>query len=252
MARVILNRDLQSARIPEDRAVGLRPAGEGHERAWAAIWRFAQSFDPERYAEQVAALDSAAAYERAKREAADHARLTGSLSELRAALRLAYDDGFGMIADPAVIDALLDAIHAAIAAGAPRPQPSQPALLEAPLGVFGAGVGTGQHRTWFCSRHSLTREKLFDRAAGLLLREVAEGVVISALYLYPPSYPVDSDGAVSHIFMLLLEPRRGASVSEDNLQDEYGRLCAMLVGELADLSAEHYPAAPQGPAARAS
>lgn len=240
---VILNRDLQASRIPRHRASQLRSPGEGHERAWADIWRFARSFDPERYAEQVGELDSAAVYEHAKREAAAQAQLTGSLSELRAALRLSYDDGFGAFASATVIDSLLDAIHAAIAAGATRPQASRPPRFEPPIGLFGASLGTGQHRIWFASRRPRTREELFDRAAGLLLREISEGVILSVLYLYAPGYAIEGDGPVSHVLMLLLEPRPGSETRTEAVEAEYESLSALLIADLADPKADHYPTA---------
>lgn len=73
----------------------------------------------------------------------------------------------------------LDAIHRSISGGADRPPAREAPPLEAPMGISGAELGNGQQRFWFSLREPLTREQLFDRAAGLLLREADTRVVVS-------------------------------------------------------------------------
>lgn len=102
-------------------------------------------------------------------------------------------------------------------------------------------MGSGQHRFWFVPREELDRSSLYDRVAGLLLREVIRDVVVSALYLYPPTYATDDDSPESHTFMLLLEARRP---DNDRLVErEYDRLSRLVVERVADPSREHWPTA---------
>lgn len=91
----------------------------------------------------------------------------------------------------------------------------------------------------------MTREALFDRVAGLLLREVDERAVVSALCLYPPGYSGDHDGPPTHVFMFLLEERTdrsGRASSDDwSLAGEYTRIAELATAKLADASLDHYP-----------
>jgi hypothetical protein len=115
--------------------------------------------------------------------------------------------------DACLLDGLLDAIYGRVSGGRRRPQ-GESGPYEPGLGLFGANMGAGHHRFWFVPREPVGRSDLYDRVAGLLLREVVREVVVSALYLYPPSYAIEADGPEQHAFMLLLEPRgRGAAES---------------------------------------
>ncbi len=51
MPKLILNRDLTPADVPTPRYAELEPPDRGHPAAWARLWRFALTFDPEAYAE---------------------------------------------------------------------------------------------------------------------------------------------------------------------------------------------------------
>lgn len=106
------------------------------------------------------------------------------------------------------------------------------------IGTFGASVGSGQHRFWFVPREPVERIALFDRVAGLLLREVDSQHYVSALYLYPPDPPGSDDP--TRVFMLLVESR-SKDESDGALQDEYTRLERLVLGRFAD------PARPYGP-----
>jgi hypothetical protein len=240
---VILNRDLKPSDVPLTRTHDLAEPGSGHDAEWARVWRFALTFDPDAYAEATGTeLDTAALIERFRTEVANQGSITAEFAALRAVLHALFLETYQGASvgggTPGLIDALLDAIYADVSGGKDRPPPDPP-VFEDGLGVFGANHGDGQHRFWFTPRDELDREALFDRVAGILLRAADEAVIVSALYLYPPTYPVD-DGAPSHAFMLLLEPR-DRERGRETVESEYERLPRLVVRLLADPSADHHP-----------
>jgi len=142
--------------------------------------------------------------------------------------------------DARLVDGLLDAIYGSVSGSRRRPQ-GESGPYEPELGIFGASVGEGQHRFWFVPREPVDRADLYDRVAGLLLREVVRDVLVSALYLYPPSYAIEVDGPAQHTFMLLLEPRRRGEQDDRLLESQYKHLSRLVVEQLADLAREHWP-----------
>ena len=245
MGTLIFNRDLTAAHVPDVRVIDLEPPGGCHPAAWARVWRFALTFDPEGYAEATGVeLDAAASLEEARSRAASGALVTMHLRELRSALwSLYWQLGQGASAaheEAILIDALLDAIYHDVSGGRLRPRgdggPSEPGF-----GTFGASVGTGQHRFWFSPHDPPDRVALFDRVAGLLLREVGVDFVVSALYLYPPQYPVESEDPPTHAFMLLLDRRGSRALDDELIAREYHRLARLVIEGFADRARHHWP-----------
>jgi len=209
------------------------------------------TFDTQKYnAEAEDPIDGYALLKRIESAVAAGASVTGTLSDLRAALVAMYwTYGQGLVSSAeglAVVDALLDAIYAQIGGGKQRPR-AEPGHREPGLGHFGANYGSGQHRFWFVARRELNRSDLFDSIAGLFLREVSSGFLVSALYLYPPGYGIEGDDRPLHAFMLLLEQRTdetdlaanpGSAVDIDT---EYGRLARLAISEHADFTRPHWP-----------
>jgi hypothetical protein len=246
LPETILNRDLRPSDVPLTRTSALDGPGGGNSAEWIRVWRFAHTFDPVAYASGTGIdIDTAASIDRFERELARDRAVSGKCAELRAALHRLYawtSEGMSVPPQAAeLIDALLDAIYAEISGGKARPEASRP-VNEPGLGVFGANYGSGQHRFSFTSREGLSREALFDRVAGILLREAEVHVIVSALYLYPPTYEIEGDDRAGNTFMLLLELRKSASRNV-GLDSEYERLERLIVSQLADTSGEHYPSA---------
>ena len=243
---MILNRDLRPSNVPTTRTCGLEEPGGGHGAEWTRVWKFAHTFDPVAYVDGTGIdIDTPALLERFDRQLGQDRMITGKCAELRAALHGLYGQTIeGTSIQPRtaeLIDALLDAIYAEISGGKARPAASQP-INEPGFGVFGANYGTGQHRFWFTSREGLSREALFDRVAGILLREAAVDVIVSALYLYSPMYRIDGDDRAWNTFMLLLELRESAD-RELIVDLEYDRLERLIISQLADPSVAHHPSA---------
>jgi hypothetical protein len=188
---VILNRDLRGDDVPAFRVVELDlPDPETWEVArawaWASLSRFALTFDPERFRRETGeALDPGAALRDAGRRAPSALREL-HLTVLRAALWEIYSKHQGPVTDhkeAGQIDTILDAIYADVTGGQPRPV-GDPGPLEPGLGPFGA-IGPVNRRFSFQARKVSTREELYDRVDGLLLREIDESTIVSGLYLYP-------------------------------------------------------------------
>lgn len=247
---LVMNRQLVAQRLPQMRAVELGPTDGPYPYAWSRIWRFALTFDTQKYnAEAEDPIDGDAQLKRIESAVATGASVTGTLSELRAALVAMYwTYGQGLVSSAeelAVVDALLDAIYAQIGGAKQRPR-VEPGPREPGLGHFGASYGSGQHRFWFVARRELNRSDLFDSIAGLFLREVSSGCLVSALYLYPPGYGVEGDRP-GHTFMLLLEQRTDETDVAANpgpagdIATEYGRLARLAISEHADFARPHWP-----------
>ena len=250
---LVMNRDLTAAQVPTVRASDLEPfeshvGGSGHRAGWARIWHFARTFDVAAYSEGTGTpLDGDDALRRVREAASSPTLRTLHLRDLRAALvTLYWLNGHGTNindSEARLIDAILDAAYARVSGGQVRPD-GGPGLYEPQLGIFGASYGEGQHRFWFEARESgWTREELFDRAAGLLLREISPDVILSALFLYPPDYS-DEDPAEppTHTFMILLQPRpTGGETRTVEVGDEYNRL-TRLVGAALSAPGTAFPA----------
>lgn len=250
---MLRNRDLRAhdvpalrfADLPSDQADGRVTAN--HARAWDSLWRSAVTFDPAHYAAGTGDRTPPATYlADARRAFEQDGTLEGRpLSALRAALHALYDGvaEYGAVSAPdgELADGLLDAIYRDVASGAsPRPT-ERPGPPERELGVFAGKVegGSGQHRFWFKS--ALERPALYDKVAGVLLREVGPDVVVSALYLYPPQYLAVEAAPpwASHVFQLLLEPRGRAAGTE--LEHDYERLIFAVRAALGDVASDWGP-----------
>jgi hypothetical protein len=237
MVDVLLNRDMRGGDVPSFRATDLDPPGGSHPAAWADLWRFALAFDPDRFREGTGqVLDPVADLERVRRDPSAGALGAHHLTTLRSALwAIFWETGQGASVDPQtvrLIDALLDAMYADVTGGAARPLSGPPAA-EPGIGLFGASIGEGQHRFWFHTQTSLSRLDIYDRVAGLLLREIDREFILSALYLYPPAYSMEKDGRPMHVFMLLLVTRGGPEDSASRrLPEQYTRLTRLAVGAL--------------------
>jgi hypothetical protein len=84
---LILNRDLRASDVPDIPAAALDPPEGGHAAAWARIWRFALTFQPDAYEKATGIrLDESAvlAETRSRLERGDLE--TSHLRELRTAL----------------------------------------------------------------------------------------------------------------------------------------------------------------------
>lgn len=232
---MILNRDLRGDDVPAFRVVELDlPDPETWEVArawaWASLSRFALTFDPERFRRETGeALDPGAALRDAGRRAPSALREL-HLTVLRAALWEIYSKHKGPVTDhkeAGQIDAILDAIYADVTGGQPRPV-GDPGPLEPGLGPFGA-IGPVNRRVSLQARKVSTREELYDRVAGLLLREIDESTIVSGLYLYPPRYSIEDDSPPTHVFILWLVPRRGGAADSAQLEAECERLSRLVI-----------------------
>lgn len=232
MPAVLLNRDMRGRHVPGYRFVELERSGGSYPAAWASLWRFALTFDPARLrARSTEPLDAERDLSQVRRDFASGSLRNNHLTTLRLALwGLFWDTGQGGSLDhedAGLIDALLDAMHADVANGAYRPRVDAP--FEPGIGVFGASFGEGQRRFWFQADPSLSRLGIYDSVAGLLLREVNDDFVVSALYMYPPRYPIEQEGPPTHVFMLLLEARARRPEAARRLPEEYDRLTRVVV-----------------------
>ena len=178
------------------------------------------------------------------------APLSGDLSGLRAILEWLYGQyGFGDLPNSelaAFVDALLDAIYARVTGGRSRPK-RPPTVYEPGIGTWPGNLGlyipgrwVSQHRWWFQAREPLARIELYDKVAGLLLRDAGAEFVLEGLYLYPPRYPPTHAGPPTHVFMLLLGKRRRHQdevlcEADPRLEEAGRKLCAQLVRALASL-----------------
>ena len=245
---LILNRDLRTSHVPDTPVAELELGDGAHPAAWTQLWRFAATFGVSSYAQATGRnLDD----ERMKELLAQAQAATdlgvpfkAELFELRAALCYLRAWHNAVLPDEEaarVVDTLLDAIYRDVAGGRKRPiggtGPYEPGLG---LGTCSANFGVGQNRFWFRARRRMSRERLYDRVAGKLLREAPNDVVVSALYLYPPRYQDDSAAAPTHVFMLLLEPREGHR-DEHVVNAAYDALMRSVVAELASRGHEHQP-----------
>jgi hypothetical protein len=243
MPKLILNRDLTPADVPTARHAELEPPDGGHPAAWAKLWRFALSFDPEAYAKHTGVeFDVEALVQRAEAQLAAEGRVSGDFAKLRAILpRLYWMGGKGATGSRErvwLIDAILDAIYAEVSGGRRRPA-GDTGPYEPGLGTFAGAVGGGgQRRFWFAARDDRDRVSLYDGVAGLFLGEISEGALVSALYLYPPSYPVEEVRPPVHVFMVLLELRAGSRRGTAAVEGEYERLCGLAVERFADVGRE--------------
>jgi hypothetical protein len=243
-SELILNRNLLPSHVPKYSVVHLELPGGGHPYAWSRIWRFALTFDPDAYSEGTGSkLDAPALAERMVASLPTEDRVPGHLAELRAVLHWMYWEGGQGSSLPlgnVMVEALLDAVYGRVSGGAKRPT-GGPGPYEPELGTFAGSVpGTsGQQRFWFAPRRGVTREELYDAVAGLLLREADERLYVSALYLYPPVYSVETGLLCSHTFSLLLQRRRRGS--SKLMADEYARLPRLVIDRLADQSSNHHP-----------
>jgi hypothetical protein len=56
-----------------------------------------------------------------------------------------------------------------------------------------------RQRVWFAMKPGDTRDRLYDAAAGLLLRKKPEGTALLSLYIYPPGDGASEDTAVATV-----------------------------------------------------
>jgi hypothetical protein len=111
------------------------------------------------------------------------------------------------------------------------------------LGVFGANLGSGQHRFWFVPKERTSQESLFAQGGGILLREIHPSLLVRALYLYPSG---SMELPECEAFMLLLGTQPNAQYRDEGeldgpLRGEYERLAILAIDELADPTREHFP-----------
>lgn len=85
-----------------------------------------------------------------------------------------------------------------------------------------------------------TRDALYDRVAGVLLRELGKEVMLSALWMYPDGDGAGEDGWNGSTFMVHIVPRL-RNLSDELVEAEYQRLSAAVVAALADPRADHWP-----------
>lgn len=123
--------------------------------------------------------------------------------------------------------------------GSPR-EPGDQSNAPEGLGVWAAQFGSGQHRFWFTPQSPAKPESLYDRVAGILLRELGNDVMLSALWMYPAEMLQLGDGRPSDrwTFMFHIIPRE-RHLSDALVEAEYRRLSTAVVGALADPAAEH-------------
>jgi len=128
-----------------------------------------------------------------------------------------------------------------IAAGSAREPVDQSPVAEG-IGVWAAQFGSGQHRFWFRPQSPSTPQALYDRVAGILLRELGKEVMLSALWMYPDAMVEPGDGRQSDgcAFMFHIVPRE-RYLSDEVVEAEYQRLSTAVVGALADRAADHWP-----------
>lgn len=245
MSALILNRDLLPNDVPMVRYADVEPEVKqwcGHPWAWNQLRRFALTFDPAAYAEKAGALFDPAtspggALRTLNKEGKDAAGtpLPGApmLAQFRAALWLMFPYADAPPFDnPGLIELVLDGIYRDVSGGQQRPRPDA-GPFEPALGRFAARYGSGQHRFSVSSDKALSREALFDRVAGIVLRDISEPLIVSALFLYPPTYLVETDDPPTHAFSMLLQWReRGGG--DDELEREYERLAQLCIDAIAD------------------
>lgn len=108
-------------------------------------------------------------------------------------------------------------------------------------GVWAAQFGSGQHRLWFRPRSPSTRDELYDRVAGILLRELGKDVMLSALWTYPDRTYAAEDGRRDGCAVMFHIVPRQRTLSDELVEAEYQRLSAAVVAALADRTADHWP-----------
>jgi hypothetical protein len=87
LARLIYNRDLRPSDVPVIDVTALEAPAGSQPAAWADVWRFALSFDPDAYSQATGAvLDAAACLHEARRRAAENTLAHMRVRELRSAL----------------------------------------------------------------------------------------------------------------------------------------------------------------------
>ncbi len=83
---------------------------------------------------------------------------------------------------------------------------------------------------------------LYDRVAGILLRELGKDVMLSALWMYPDEMREPGDGRLSDgcAFMFHIVPRE-RYLSHELVEHAYQRLSRAVIAEMADRAADHWP-----------
>ena len=117
-----------------------------------------------------------------------------------------------------------------ITAGSAR-EPEDQSHAPEGIGVWAAQFGSGQHRFWFTPLSPSKPEALYDRVAGILLRELGNDVMLSALWMYPDEMLEPGDGRPSDrcAFMFHIVPRE-RHLSDELVEAEYRRLSTSVVG----------------------
>lgn len=135
MTDLILNGDLRASHVPTVRCAELEPFEGGHRAAWAKVWRFALTFDPDGYAAATGAkMDWERVLDRLRTQMQTEGRVSGDFAELRAALRWLHGlAGGGAVPEDTalLIDGLLDAIFVDVSGGSQRPMGPGPVRASA-------------------------------------------------------------------------------------------------------------------------
>ena len=228
---LIRNADLRGHHVPAVRVVDL--SGEGYGRHWATIWRFTLTFDPESYAAAKGVeLDPIAVLEHAKSSADARTLSKQTTAWLRTALWALYDDRvLGSHPDDCCLplyDALLDALHLRLTNGKPRPSPERPGP-ELRIGMTAHSLPIAGHQRFvFEALPELSRDELYDRMAGVMLRAKPALTALAALSLEPPIYPHEYEGPPLHTitYQLVSLTERG---NADEIQRTYERFIELVL-----------------------
>lgn len=228
---LILNRDLNGSMVPTFSYESV--AAEGPEpELWTSPYtfaisefeRFASTFDATKYQRDTGIqFDDSGDDISGLAEQVSNSQSSMNLGTLRWGLTVLAIHPETLASDiekAKLADQLLDAIHQDVA-GSPR-QTTGPGKPEPFIGVPGAIVGESQRRFGIETGQDFDRDRLFDFAAGLLLRVDDRDLTLRTLGLYPPDYRIDSE-RVTHNFMVLIASPgdRHQFIGSDSAQTEF-------------------------------
>jgi ADP-ribose pyrophosphatase YjhB (NUDIX family) len=124
---------------------------------------------------------------------------------------------------------------------------SEAAVEDTELDPLGIGVWAPQFnsttlRFWFRPQTPQTPDALYERVAGILLRELGNDVLLSALWMdsLPTERPIDGGRWDGCVFILGILPRE-RYLSDDLVTAHSHRLSRAVIAALADRTAEHWP-----------
>lgn len=230
---LIRNADLRGHHVPTVRVVDMR--GEGYGRQWGTIWRFTLTFDPASYAAANGIeLDPIAVLEHAKSSADARSLSKQTTAWLRTALWALYDLGLGSHPDDSYLplyDALFDALHLRLTNGSPRPPAERPEP-ELPIGMTAHNLPIAGHQRFvFEALPELSRDELYDRMAGVMLRAKPALTALAALSLESPIYPHEYEGPPLHTitYQLVSLSERG---NANEIQRAYEQFIELVLGSV--------------------